>query len=66
VPHDALLTAWFLANHQLSEPNAIIGWVFAGIVATAAFLLISSIEERKAVKIASVGWAVGIGLLILL
>lgn len=64
--HDALLTTWFVANHQLSEPNAIIGWVFAGIVATAAFLLISSIEERKAVRIAGAGWIVGIGLLVLL
>ncbi|MTV27807.1 hypothetical protein FTX61_20670 [Nitriliruptoraceae bacterium ZYF776] len=64
--YDALLTIWFVANHQLSEPNAIIGWVFAGIVATAAFLLMSSIEERKAVMIAGAGWAVGIGLLVVL
>lgn len=66
MPHDALLAPWFVANHQLSEPNTIIGWVFAGIVATVAFLLISSIEERKAVTIAGAGWAVGIGLLVLL
>ena len=66
MPHDALLTTWFVANHQLSEPNAIIGWIFAGIVATAAFLLMSSIDERKAVMMAGAGWAVGIGLLVLL
>lgn len=40
--------------------------VFADIAATAAFLLMSSIEERKAVVVAGTGWAVGIGLLVLL
>lgn len=63
--YEAQVAAWFVANHQLSEPNAIIGWVFAGVVASVAFLLLSSIKERKALMIVGAGWLVGIGLLVL-
>lgn len=50
----------FLASHFTSEPNAIIGWVFGGIVATVVFLLATSIDERRAVQISAAGWALGI------
>jgi hypothetical protein len=64
--YGALLSIWFLANHQLSEPSTIVGWVFAGVVASVAFLLLSSIKERTAFMIVGAGWVVGIGLLVLL
>ncbi len=53
-----------VANHVTSEPNALIGWIFGGVVATAVFLLVSSVEERKAVRIAVAGWVVGLALLV--
>lgn len=49
-----------VASHQFNEPSAIVGWVFAGIVATLVFLLASSVEEKRAVQISAAGWVVGI------
>lgn len=50
----------FLASHLTSEPNAIVGWVFAGIVATVVFLFASSMDERRILQISAAAWAVGI------
>ena len=49
-----------VASHLTSEPSAIVGWVFAGIVVTVVFLLTSSVEEKRAVQISAAGWVVGI------
>ncbi len=49
-----------IASHLTSEPNALVGWVFVGIVATVLFLLVTSVEERRAMQISAAGWGLGI------
>lgn len=55
-----------VASHLTSEPNTVIGFVFLGIVASLVFLLVSSVDERRAVWMVGTGWVVGIGGLLLL
>ena len=52
------LSAW-LASHTTSEPNALVGWIFLGVVLTGIWLFASSQDTRTTVWTAAGGWVVG-------
>ena len=66
MPMNELVLAAVLATHETGESNPMVGWVFGGIVATAAWVLFSRLQWRNTVLITVAGWAVGLGLLLAL
>jgi hypothetical protein len=68
MPLFALAAFSVLATHTPSTGggpgNPMVGWVFGGLVATAAWLLFSQLRWRNTVAITVAGWTVGLGLLL--
>jgi hypothetical protein len=63
-----LATITIIANHTAATGgnpgNPMVGWVFGGIVATAAWLLFSQLRWRNTVAVTIVGWVAGLALLL--
>lgn len=49
-----------VASHLTSEPSALVGFLFLGVVVSFLFLLVSSVEERRALWMVGAGWVAGI------